>query len=651
MPRVMHGGEAVTLDTSFRSDENIIAFVNDLFSHHSLHDALRARNIEWAYTPIRSAKQNGLGYVDFYLRNFGSGKESSNDISTEEEAVRQFLKGTLDRLRQGHMTIRNTAILARRNKELDIIARALDEMGVRYMQESSRSILDHQAVKPVYLLLTFLAWGDFYDLLRFLRSDVVLLNADELKELLLAYRDAPEKWRVRDILEPCRHIAAVHKLLLFLDGIENEQDVFRIAQRIFEEYNIPGRFDSESDAKNIDHFLMLISDLHNNREVPATLRGFFDYCEQEKESDLFNQVGLDEVNALSLMTIHKSKGLEFDNVFLYWNLSSGQWRGRREMKAYLDYEEDYSGITNYLLAFNYDDIIKSSSQSRFVEEVRRREAIEELNTFYVALTRAKSNLFLGFTYRKSGGFARFLKEAGDDASMALLFVDHLRRLLVERKVLEIYNLNRETAGVGEIVVPAAEPAVASAVGRDLGSYLNSDRSAALVADEERLRFEEHVDFKSVFLKSRAVDVGTIAHYYLSFIKRGSEEEKRLAKLRTTAFWGSLLSADLLRHLFEDLDRFIDSEPELFSPRWTRVFTEHILFTPDGKEIRIDRFMVDDQKKEIQIIDYKTGHVFEKEQIETYINTLRSLPVVAREGYAVSGSFRQITLQKALQEEE
>ena len=650
MPQVMHEGQDITLDTSYRSDENIITFVNALFAHSSLQQSLENRSIDWAHAPIHAAKKNGLGHVGFFLRNFSRGQTNNNKISTEEEAIREFLRGSLGQLLDDrNVSIRNTAILARRNKDLDAIAHALDEMGVRYMQESSRSILDHQAIKPVYLLFRFLVYGDFYDLLSFLRSDIVLLDAGELKELLLAYRDAPEKSNSGEILRSCLHIADVNKLHQFLVSVENF-DIFLLAQRIVEEYNIIGRFDGESDAKNIDHFLMLISSFcRTNREYPISLKGFLDYCGNEKDSDLFNQVGLDEVNAISLMTIHKSKGLEFDNVFLYWNLSSGQWTGRREMHAYLEYATDYSSIQNYLLAFNYNSIIEHSSQSQFVKDVERRQAIEELNNFYVALTRAKSNLFLGFTYKKSDGFAKLFDKNSDKTSMALLFVEHVRSLFAQQYQFHTYDLNRDAGGFGEIVPVSGRSDVEQEKGGNLADYLNTDRKSFLVVDKERQRLEEHVDFKSVFLKSRAVDIGSIVHYYLSFIKRGTSEEKESAKKRTLTYYGSLLSADAFPALFQDVDVFIKKNDDLFSRRWSHIFTEHTMFTTEGKEIRIDRMMVDEDARLVHIVDFKTGHLFEEEQIETYIAAIKSLPIVNKNGYTIEGYFRKIELPSILNE--
>ena len=75
-----------------------------------------------------------------------------------------------------------------------------------------------------------------------------------------------------------------------------------------------------------------------------------------------------------------------------------------------------------------------------------------------------------------------------------------------------------------------------------------------------------------------------------------------------------------------------------------------MFTPDGKEIRIDRMMVDDDAHVLHIVDYKTGHVFEEEQIETYISTIKSLPIINKDGYTIEGYFRQIRLQGLTQED-
>lgn len=648
MPAVMHDADELTLDTSYRSDENIISFVNMVFAHPSLHESLAEQNIEWPYTPIQAFKKNGAGYVELFLRNTTRGTDSNNQIASAEEAVREFLQHSLqspmyaDKIRSGKV-----AILARRNADLDIFAAALDELKIPYMLESSNSILQHRTIKPIYFLLQFLVYNEWTDLLAFLRSDIVLLDAPQLKEILLTYRDsALEKWDVASILQSCAHSPEVQKFIGLWQNIVGETDPFIMVQKTIEAYNITGHFSQESDFKNVNFFLTLISDfMANNRDYPRTLKGLLDYFRDEGDSDPLKQVGLDDTNAITLMTIHKSKGLEFDTVFLYWQLSGGSGRSFREMRPYLNYDAGYTNITNYLLTFNYDNILPQSSQRAFVADVERRDAIEELNNFYVALTRAKSNLYMCFTYQKKDGFAAMLSDRKDDKGIPLLFAEHLLGIFQNNYNYVHFDENRDVGHVGDVVGKTAQQQPPAP--DDLAymkDYLNTDRSGALVVDEEQVEREEHVDFKTVFLQNNAVEIGNLVHYYLSFIKTGSSTEKALARKKTRSFYGTLISLEKIENILEKVNKFIDNHSDVFSPKWTHIYTEFTLFDQTGREQRIDRFMVDEATKTIEIIDFKTGHILEPEQIDTYIDIIESLPLVKKDGYKTSGRFLEIDVR-------
>ncbi|MBN1465433.1 UvrD-helicase domain-containing protein, partial [candidate division KSB1 bacterium] len=449
MPTAMPDSQQLTLDTSYRSDENIIGLINAIFDHPALHEQLKTMKIDWPYTPVRAAKANGAGYAEIYLRNTTTSKGMDNAISSPTEAIREFLQQTLHSPAYKDHLRGKTAILARRNVDLDDFATALDELGIPYMQESSTSLLDHRAIKPVYLLLHYLVYGDFFDLLRFLRSDAVLLDTTELKQLLLAFRDAQDKSDVPAILEACAHIPAVRQVRRFMASIAMHDDPFSVVQKIIEEYNIIGRFALQSDNKNVHQFLLHASGFGAKGEYEKSLAGFLDYCRQEKDRESFSQVGLEDSDAIALMTIHKSKGLEFDNVLLYWNLSGGN-QSVRQLRPYLHYSPDYGAVNNYLYTFNYDKIVSQSSQRHFIAESERRLAIEELNTLYVALTRAKSNLFLCITYQKSGGFENMLGDAKKEKEMATLFIEHLRTVFQQNYEFIHFDENRERGYMGQL---------------------------------------------------------------------------------------------------------------------------------------------------------------------------------------------------------
>ncbi|RPI01693.1 MAG: hypothetical protein EHM72_05910, partial [Calditrichaeota bacterium] len=247
LPEILPGAEEITLDQSFRSDENIVIFHNQLFGDPVLHQQLQQAGLIWPYTPIQAHKKNNSGCIQFYLRNFAVGKNLTNTIISEKEAVQEFLNSIFNQLSAQQLSIHRTAIIARTNNELMTIASVLNEMEISYVIESADSILDHRAVKPLYLLLNFLLYRDFFDLLKCLRSDIALIDAVSLKELLLHHRDAENQWDLMALLQSFSHIPAIKKILTLIEEWAQFSDLASLALRAIELFNFTALFPSDND--------------------------------------------------------------------------------------------------------------------------------------------------------------------------------------------------------------------------------------------------------------------------------------------------------------------------------------------------------------------------------------------------------------------
>ncbi len=130
-------------------------------------------------------------------------------------------------------------------------------------------------------------------------------------------------------------------------------------------------------------------------EGEVTLRAFLDYVETVEESDRpeWSPVQPSDEDSVKVMTIHQAKGLEFDTVFVPGMardiLPSLKVQQNPAERGYsLDFElrgdaailpklEDFKGVVR-----------------SFWMALRDQEMIEERRTCYVALTRARSRLFV-----------------------------------------------------------------------------------------------------------------------------------------------------------------------------------------------------------------------------------------------------------------
>jgi len=658
MPSLLHNYDQHFLDTSFRSDNIIIEFINDAFSNTFLHEKLKAVN--WPYDKIKAQKNTNSGYIQVIARNYSNTTDEDNDISQVEDAIREFVEYTVVPLiTQNKIDVKKSAILARRNSDLKNIAAVLDEKGIDYILESSSSVLHHRAIKPLLYFFDFLAYRDIFDLLRFFRSDLVLMGTKELKEILEWHKNiTKEEYSIDKLFKDLTHIKTIHKVSSLLkdsgngstlnNSVKLSSNLLLFTQKVIQEYNLTNLFNQENDLININLFLEIVADFENsNRDYPKSLKGFLDYCKENEQNESFQQPGLDEYNAINLLTIHKAKGLEFESVFLFWNLSAFKGQPSSSLNYYLKYVDDFSELENYILNFNYEHIIPYCRNKELKTESENRKTIEELNNIYVALTRAKTNLFLNFTYKKKGGLETLFEnlQNSDEVTAENIILNSICITLAQKGLLKHENTYKSTGTIGNLgKVPDKQQPDLSKDYSFLKKYINFDKSKYLKIDSKQLKRDEYINFSSVYLKDHDIDKGNIIHYFLSFIKYGSAEEIEFAKKKTTGYYGNLIPEitilDLLTQVTEYLKKNLTG---LFSDKWNRILTEYTLFGPTGKEYRLDRLMIDQKNKEIQIIDYKTGEYYEQEQINEYINAVKFLPIVQKENYKVIGKFIEIPL--------
>ncbi|MBN2355305.1 UvrD-helicase domain-containing protein, partial [candidate division KSB1 bacterium] len=652
MPGLLQVEEEPPLTKSFRSRPVIMHFINDFFANPALHESLAQRGIEWPYQrcSTSSTQDDGAVWVRFHnVSKQTNNAEDEEDAQPHTSAHNELAEEIHALIQAGKILPSQTAVLTRTNKDLDRLAAAFDELGLDYIHESSHAIPQHRAIKPMMYLLNYLAGWNFDDLLKFLRSDYILISATELKRILEAYRQINKNpseqpiWReLAAALPECailqRTAAAIEKSLRL--------DLVNLCRMILKDFAVLRKFHLENDAKNIHHFLEIVAAFCEQRQYLVTPAGFIRYCHDHRLEEELQQIGLDEVEALQLLTIHKAKGKEFENVFVFLDTTGGGRGQERGIRCYLRYGSAFRDIEEYAVTFLYDKVLQNCSMKPLYEEQKRRDAIEALNTFYVAITRAGSNLGLFMTFENKKGIEEWCKQnaKSDEVVMERMLVELLYNQLKTEERLYEKNLSGARAFIGRYA--AIEQKAPTSVAKDVQfarEYLDTERR---VHYRPRPLPEEDVflNYKSMFLKKRSMDRGIVVHYYLSFIKYDSAAARQWAAQQTIAYYGSLVPVAEIRALIERADDCMARHAELFSAQhWSAAFTEYTLFAADGREQRIDRLLVSDERKEILIVDFKTGEAHDQRQLQAYIETVRSLPYVTSNGYGVRGIFVEVSL--------
>ncbi len=286
---------------------------------------------------------------------------------------------------------RSIAILVRTNDQAEEIARFLFELGLPAVTENALRLSSSPLIRALIALLHFLDYP-FHDvaLTGFLQSEVARdYLSDGFWERVLALcrgRKGPLFELLRD-LEP-NFWQDYLKPLLDRAGLVSPYDLIREILAVFQ---IQERFPEEEAF--IHRFLSLVLAFEQEGE------GLSAFLERWEARGTEERLGLPEdLKAVRVLTIHAAKGLEFDAVFLpylHWELKSPR------MVTLED------GRLGYVQS-PYPEPIKN----KLLEE-KAFQALEGLNLLYVAMTRAKEELYLFVPSEAENKYSRLNFGTGD----------------------------------------------------------------------------------------------------------------------------------------------------------------------------------------------------------------------------------------------
>ena len=622
-------GNVQNLDKSYRSYKAIIENVNKIFNGY---------DTKWNYVDsgYRDDEEYQKGYFGYFIRN------------TEEETPKIYTK-IVEMIENGQVkNLGKSAIICRTNPHLKEIAEVLNEAKIPYTLESKTTILEYKPIVPMYQLIKFFAFGNFKYLLEFMRSDLIgglnshvkylLENKNEIMRFINGYQkiedskkankkkkndnkdskaisfkefiDMQKDENVKEELLKYKEINVLERNnLIFEEILEKVRELKRLSKdlnnkyenenfsrKLVENFEITKYYSTNSDLKNIFIFFNILKKYNNLYE-------FITFIEEEKEN--LRQVSSRDVNAINLMTIHASKGLEFDTVFYYKRKSNKGNTDKRNLKSYLDFDEKFNDVKKFMLLFSgYDKKMIGNDLRKLIDKNIQKEEMEEINNDYVALTRAKKNLILLFD-------AEVTKEKG--------YTDPLAKRIIDVYKNENENKNENEYETGQIIESEIPEETT-----DTSDVKISDSLFKTYFNDDKLRMEKSSNTLENEFKRKK---GLAMHYYFEHILNDLENDKIMAKSALYSRYGNMLGKNIVENLVERLDKFILENAEIYDSKY-KVYTEFEILNKDGKKRVIDRINIDEKNKKVYIFDYKTGDNPEENkkyqlQIEEYKEILEN----------------------------
>ena len=279
-------------------------------------------------------------------------------------------------------------------------------------------------------------------------------------------------------------------------------------------------------------------------------------------------------NSIRIMTMHKSKGLQFPVVVVPF----ANWHQGNTTNATAWIPKDESGVELPYAMVSTDKSLENTHLAKYVREENEKETLDSLNLLYVAFTRAKHRL-----YALAG-------KKGVNST----FFDLLNRM-------EDFNPETQTltSGTGE----AGQAKPMQEIKQPPVRFKRGDRSERITLSTNRIKTLEKAGTDEQFR-------GKLFHAYMEQVSTGENRTLADAFLEESGYSqeDQALVKKWANELFNHPETSLYFGPEALSWRETALLAS-------GKKLRADRIV--ETLDGVTVLDFKTG-----EEKPTHENQIR-----------------------------
>ena len=577
--------EVETLDSNYRSLRNIVEFNNGFFEYASLIlDGMSCEESDFKVHDIYSDAGQLVKSKD--------GSDGSVEVVfCDKDGEMQEILDAVNKVHEAGARYGEITVLVRSNKHGSDVAMFLMDNGVSVISDDSLHLKSSAVARQVVSLLSSV--GNEDDTIGSFLAGELDINVAELSCLSLS-----------DLCEQLLRILKNRDPELF----ESETQYAQALMDFVQDY-------VAVNGNAIDGFLKAWQEADPKISSPS------------------------DPESVRVMTIHKSKGLEFQHVIFPFAEEIGLFRSEKHWTRPSVEGTELDGIADGV--YNVS-LRKPSNEDSLFREGSQREMqfqfVDNINTFYVALTRPVKGLTVIASYPPEKiadavvPAASVKSVASTGSATAKTNPAHPAAELVEATALPCgfsdfsQILYAYLYGYGEALGYAMEEAEDKIVFSKGGmfDYSALERKADTISelipgypsyplnpsleDEDsdvrergRLKFSaDSIDFFCDEARSDARLNGTVLHGILSGVIVPSD----LPDAVRNAFEAGEIDAGQEEEYLNILAQRIAAHPEWFPADGTEVLNETELIDTDGESYRPDRVLVKDGK--VTVIDYKFG---------------------------------------------
>ena len=607
--------ETISLKKNYRSERNVITFNNHFFSH-----AAELEYQEQQELNPKEAEQLKRAYADV-VQEIPEGREAAGEVSVTllpaedyQETTLQQVADTISTLTKRGVPQQEIAILVRVNNQIPMIAQYfLEQMPEVTIVSDEAFRLD--ASVAVNLLVSALRLLTHPDDLLTKAAIVKCYHIDVLKEqtedneLLLRTNDL-------DQLLPEAFLTQREVLLTM--------PLYELAERLHAIFELERL--NEQSAYVFAFYDQLASYVNDNTADIDSFLAAWD------ESICGKTIQSEETNGVRILSIHKSKGLEYNYVicpFCDWQLE----KQSGNILWCQPEEQPFSDLPIAPVDYSRGQMMGTIYEPDYLHE-HLQNTVDNLNLLYVAFTRAKKGLYVfgkrGAKASRSGLIEQCLPLVAQEMPEAILSGVEDEKVELRFSLAGDYRNSRSSrdsrsTSDNPFLQPAEPIAVDFHYMESQVNFRQSNRSQAFIEADESDEIE----------RLNYIQTGSVLHQIFSMIRTTDDIEDALKQLQ---FEGVLYDEQITPERITAMLRKRLQDPRVadwFSPQWTLFNECTILTMEDGevKERRPDRVMTNGQHW--VVVDFKFGSPKPEyyDQVREYMALIKTMqPEAAVNGY-------------------
>jgi len=533
------GAELYRLNDNWRSTAQLITATNHFFSQRP--DAFIYTKA-MPFEPVSSGSDQTSALVRssteqealsvWHLAQGHSGPSASTNINhhVANEISALINEGQSGSAVLGKEAVKaaDIAILVRSNYEGKELAIALKKRGIHSINIGKDKVLQSDAAKGLLLLLDGVAQADNLQAIRNMLASQLLMMSPLQINAFMAEESTWVDWLTQ--------VKVLHELWL-------KEGFIAMFNLLLRQLNIAQALmlleDSERQITNLLHCVEIIQQAAKTHATPQAL---CHWLKQQINNPQLNNNDEDELRLESdaelvkIVTVHKSKGLEYPIVFVPF-----LWKGRPISKTQPFYQY-HNAQDKKVFDFIFSD--NANATQAFINADKERVA-EDMRLLYVALTRAKSKCYLvtGQVSRSGSSYSAlsFLCHPAQSANdLDLKRVDISAYAKKHDVALELQQMAQNSDGVIEFKLLAENPMIINALGVaknktsisaaqfsgnlnfdwHISSFSRMTRDVHQVAHGGQLHTTDDV----IFNFKRGGDAGTFLHHILELLDFSADIE-------------------------------------------------------------------------------------------------------------------------------